>query len=79
MITNVKTSFFDDPAVVLEAKVWSKNGSYQHRKFSKNIVLEGVLFRKSRKNVTFMKSCYYVLTDDRLIYYNVIHDSVPVA
>lgn len=68
----VKPSFFDDPDIHQDKKIWTKPSQQHSRKdLSKTLILEGVLFRKSAKKPLFMKSCYYRMYDDHLVYYNV--------
>ncbi len=66
-----KPSFFDD-ITPLDDYIFWKPLTNALKKFSDLRHIEGILFKKS-KRTSFLKSRYYVLFDDRLAYFKVLH------
>ena len=62
------SSIFDDDNIA-NFTIWRKNAN-TFKKFSEVRVMEGILFKQS-KRTNFWKSRYYVLFEDRLAYYKV--------
>ena len=61
-------SIFDDENIS-NFTIWRKNAN-TFKKFSNTHLMEGILFKQS-KRTNFWKSRYYVLFEDRLAYYKV--------
>lgn len=73
MLTNLKSSFFDDAQNEATEDIWCKNEIQESFiPLSRVKLIESPLYKPSRSNILNLKTRYFVLYEDRLLYYKVI-------
>ena len=73
MLTNLKSSFFDEDLNNSNYKIWCKESIKEtFMPLSQKILIEGPLFKPSKSNILNLKQRYFVIFEDRLLYYKVI-------